>query len=435
MPDTNKKQVPYFIKIIGIIINKLKVFFINAFKLNLTAAKKFYDDHGFSDASSLSYVTIFSFVPVFILIFAIYSSLDSTQEIFKNTIEDIIYHYFFPDEKFEKTLVDIIKGFSTNITAVSILGVAFIIIAAVDIVIILEKAINSTWNIKKGRSFLQNFMIYWMMLTLAPIFLVLSFYVTSKYGQIFLFGVHFSNLIFPLFVTWFGFFLAFLLIPRTKVNFKSAAIGAFVAGFLWEIGKLGFTLYLTQIGNQTLGKIYGPLYVIPISIAWIYLSYSFLLYGSQISYLSQYPEIYRLDQYKNVDYENFQLFYILNTLFLISENYNGGHGATSLKYLADKNNLSRLLMSPIIESLVSKGFLREFQMGSKKLYLPEIPMDKIYISDILSLVKNRKQLYLSIADQNFKDGFYYLINKLHEIEKKELSDLHCNNIFEIKGFK
>ncbi len=420
-----------------ILLVGLKRWAINVWYLFITAFRKFYDDECFGKASSISYITILSVVPVLILIYSIGSSLELTKDFFLGTVNgtvndknDNIIHYFFPAEGQGKIIAEYLKDFTVNVATVSIFGIILLLVAAIDIVLTLEGSINSIWRVKKGRGILQNMLIYWTMLTLGPLFLVVSFYATSKFSHDVLVEKVFSQFFFPLLVTWIGFFLAYQLIPRTKVTFKAASIGALIAGTLWEIAKFGYGFYIKEIGSQTLGLLYGPLYFIPISIAWIYLSFALFFLGAEISYLIQYSEIYKKRQYKKLDHQNFLLYYLLNSLFLVYQAFNNGKGGLTLTHIAKMNNLSRLDMEQITFSLVSKKFIRMVQTDSIKEYFPLKPMEKAQMIELLDLVTDRKQFLLNENNIKVKLIFDRVVKKLEDGHRKEFANLSYKDLLE-----
>ncbi len=346
---------------------RLRKYAIYTSRLFYIALKKFYKDECFGKASILSYISILSLVPVAILVFSVFSTFDSSKEVLNNIINEKIIPHFFPSEG--ETISGYLSDFSESVYKLTILGVIFFIVAAVDIVLILENTANSIWQVNKGRSLLSNFMIYWSMITIGPLILTASFYITSEYGSYIMFGQEFSQFLFPWLITWFGFFFIYQYIPNTKIKPLSAIIAAAIAGFFWEFGKYGFTFYISEVANQTWGKIYGKLYIIPIFIIWIYLSFAILLYGMEISYLIQFSEIYKKKQFKNTDLDSFKLFFILNSLYLIFDNYDKGKGGLEIKNLANQNRLSRYQTSKLIAPLIDKGIVIQIYSDKKKTIL------------------------------------------------------------------
>lgn len=392
------------------------------------AIRKFITDDCFGKASSLAYVTVLSVVPASILIIALFSSFESTKETLIFILDEKIIPYFFPAG--EKLVAEHFEGFLKNVNTLTILGISFLLVAAIDIVFILERSINAIWRVKKGRSIIQNILIYWAILTLGPLVLISSFYFTAKYSQIYPVGRVFSRFLFPFIVTWFGFFVAYQFITRTKVTLKAAFIGALVAGTLWELVKYGFGFYMTEVAIETYGRIYGPIYIIFIFIFWVYVSYAILLLGAEISYLIQYPEVYRQKQYKNIDLKNFMLYFILSVLYNIYDTFQKGKGSISLDKLAQQNMLIRFEMDNIITPLVEKGLIKEIVNGSKKEYIPLKPMEQLQVLEIVNMISDSSQFLLKKDNEVVEKMFNKIMQKIEKSKTKEFAYLSYKELIE-----
>ena len=77
-------------------------------------------------------------------------------------------------------------------------------------------------------------------------------------------------------------------LPNTRVPMHHALIGGMVAGALFELTKLGFTFYVTELANYE--KIYGALGTLPVFLVWLYLVWVLVLLGAEITFCLQHPE-------------------------------------------------------------------------------------------------------------------------------------------------
>jgi len=88
--------------------------------------------------------------------------------------------------------------------------------------------------------------------------------------------------IIPYILTILSFTLIYILIPNTKVRFKSALYGAIIATILWKsIGAL-FSAFIVDSTNYT--AIYSGFAILIIFMLWIYISWLIILTGASISY-------------------------------------------------------------------------------------------------------------------------------------------------------
>ena len=129
------------------------------------------------------------------------------------------------------------------------------------------------------------------MVTLGPVFLAGSFYLTNQLltsaetVPVLSWFVHLITPFFSLALTWILLTLLYLLLPNTKVRLRAAVSGALAGAILWEASKWGFRLYLEKaVGYSTL---YGSLGLIPLFLLWLYLTWLVVLFGLEIAYVVQ----------------------------------------------------------------------------------------------------------------------------------------------------
>ncbi|MES9974796.1 MAG: YihY family inner membrane protein, partial [Candidatus Thiodiazotropha sp.] len=153
-----------------------------------------------------------------------------------------------------------------------------------------DKAFNTIWHVRRKRSPLAKFTVYWAILSLGPILIAISVGVTSYLVSIPFFSEAEAVVMvrtrllsmMPVMISALAFTLLYALVPNRSVMLRHALAGGIIAALLFEATKRGFALYITTF--PTYEAIYGALAVIPIFLIWVYLSWLVTLLGAEFSY-------------------------------------------------------------------------------------------------------------------------------------------------------
>jgi membrane protein len=237
-------------------------------------------------AASLSFVSLLALVPLATLMFTILAAFPVLAGV-QDKIQKFIFSNFVASSA--QVVQNYLQGLIEQTVKLSITGTIGLLITAVLLIFSVEYAFNRIWKVEKHRHFGQAFLLYWAVLTLAPI-LVGAGFVLSTYFASTSIASGLANfpwletglaLIFAYVLTFLLFFLLYLLIPNCKVMVRQAAIGALIATVLFEIIKYLFTLYIINLANFTI--IYGALAIIPIFLVWLYVAWLIVLFGAFVS--------------------------------------------------------------------------------------------------------------------------------------------------------
>lgn len=186
--------------------------------------------------------------------------------------------------------------FADNASKMSAVAILFLFVAALLLISSIDKTFNNIWQVTKKRRIITSFSMYWMILTIGPLLVGASIAITSYIVSLVSLGIDddfgITSLFFrllPLLSSLAAFVLLYMLVPNTRVPFKYALSGAFVAAVFFEFSKKIFVVYLTAFPSYQ--AIYGALAIVPILFLWVYLSWIIVLGGALITVSLQEYEL------------------------------------------------------------------------------------------------------------------------------------------------
>ena len=240
-------------------------------------------------AGYLSYVCLMSLVPLLVVMLSVMTAFPIFSELQLN-IEQFVYQNFMPAAG--EVVQHYLAGFVNNASKMSAVAITFLFVVAFLLISAIDKTFNKIWRVKETRRIMTSLAMYWMVLTLGPIFVGASIALTSYFFSLVslvgydVLGINalLVELLFrvlPLCASITAFVILYSVVPNKAVPFKFALTGALVAGLLFELAKKAFSLYLLAFPSYQV--IYGALATIPILFLWIYLSWFIVLVGAVIT--------------------------------------------------------------------------------------------------------------------------------------------------------
>ncbi len=246
--------------------------------------RRFAEDRCIRIASSLSYTTLLSLVPLVAVALTVLTAFPAFDRVATH-VGDFIVNNFIPASG--AVIQDKVMGFEKAVRGLSAIGTGVLFLTALMTMKTIDQALNDIWRIKSQRKGVSAFMVYWTILTLGPLFvggsLILTSYLTSLtiFGVDTGLGVKIVRLI-PFMSTMVGFALLYIAVPNQKVPVRSAIIGGVVAAILFELAKKAFAGYVTHFPSYNV--VYGAMATIPLFLMWVYISWLIILLGAEITY-------------------------------------------------------------------------------------------------------------------------------------------------------
>jgi len=234
-------------------------------------------------AASLSFYTIFTIIPLLLIMLTLLTSLPSFAEYYV-TIKTFIFSNLMPVNS--EAIMEHIDGFLANSAKMGVIGLAMILVASLLFFKNFEYIANKIFHAKQ-RTLWESVTTYWTMLTLTPIALGASFYITGYIATLMASNSLTSGLnilpLVPYVIIWALFFLLFQISANTKINPKASLISSFLISVIFSVSKNAFIYYVFL--NKSYSTMYGSFAILMFLFLWIYVSWIIFIYGLKLCYI------------------------------------------------------------------------------------------------------------------------------------------------------
>lgn len=226
-------------------------------------------------AASLSFHTVLSIIPVLLVSLSIFTKLPNFDEYYIK-IKEFIFSSLLPSH----SITNYIEQFLSNSNSLGMMGFIAVIFTSImffsDYNFVICRLTNT-----RGRGFWRNLSNYWTMITLMPLALGFSFWVSSSL-QTFLEQNEYTSginllLILPYLIVWAIFSIAYLISINKELNIAVVVLSSFFSSLAWFVLKLLFVEYVFY--NKIYTSIYGSFSILLFFFVWIYISWIIFLYG------------------------------------------------------------------------------------------------------------------------------------------------------------
>jgi len=314
-------------------------------------------------AMSLVYTSLLSVVPLMAFSFSIFKGLGIHRD-----LEPIIYEFFRPVGNNATELTARVMGFVENISSgvLGSLGLAFLLFTVVSTIQKIEESMNFVWRVERPRSFARRVSEYLSLMVVGPILIVAVLGMTAAASDsalmqkladvgalgdaVAFFGRSSSFLLVASVFTF-----LYMFIPNTRVRFKSAVIGALVAGLLWVMVGAAFAAFVVY--STQLALVYSSFAILITALIWIYLAWLILLIGAQLSFYVQNPQYLRRGQQEIRMTPALCEQLALNVMYLVGRAFRGGEPGWTTSKLASRLEVPSALLGTVVRALESANLL------------------------------------------------------------------------------
>ncbi len=382
---------------------------LNALRITVLSIRCFLANNCALRASALTFYTLLSVVPVMALGFAVAKGFGLDKK-----LEQWLYQVLSEQPDIAERIITFAANMLDGAKGGVIAGVGAIMLlySTVRLMVQAEAAFNGIWGIHSHRPILRQLSDYLSLAFLCPIVIGVTSSVTAfatshmalVSGYIpFLKPTHplsyiCTLFVFPFFLTWLLFTFIYIFLPNTKVHFTAAAAGALAAGILYHLVQ---GLYFAA--QYTVGKynaIYGGFAALPLFLLWLQVSWTIILYGSELAFSFQNVSSYEGSPGDGTFGQLRRTLYALKIMRLCSINFESGFAPLSEPVISSRLEIPIRAARSVLFDLVRCGMLVTVVLPDESVaYQITRPTERITpVSVLRSLQENDSDSELSPQD-------------------------------------
>jgi membrane protein len=316
---------------------------------------------------------------------------------------------------------------NTRSGTLGVTGTVALIFVAISMLSRIEETFNDIWGVPRGRTWFMRIVLYWGVLSLAPLLLIVVLGLATgphlestkrllaALPVVGTFLVQFGFQFLPVLVLCITFAAFYMLMPNVKVHWKAALAGGLVASLLFHLNNLISVLYISRVVSNS--KIYGSVGLLPVFMIGLYLAWLILLFGAQITYAFQNRSTYFEEkQIENINQRGRE-FVALRLMTFIGQRYLRGEAPYSISDLAEELSVPSRLISQIMETLAAARLVIQ-TAGPEPAYLPWRPMEAITCHDILVAMRSSQGQELATRDEPTRVEVFGEFQRIEQAERQ-----------------
>ena len=395
----------------------------NVVKVVVIAVRTFLDDKVMTKAAALTYSTLFAIVPILALIFAVARGFG-----FENIVTSLLQNGIIGENESLNAVMQFIDGYMQYVSSGAFIGIGllFLLFSVYSLADGIESNLNAIWHVKKSRGMGRKITDYFSLILLIPIGIiclsglsVLASSIMSRMQGFQLLGGFVKFLVFamPYLLAGLIFTGFYIFMPNTKVKFKYAVIPGFIAGCLFQVLQ---QLYFSgQLALSSYNQIYGGFAALPLFLFWLNISWSIILFGCQLAYVSQNNDHFNYFKEPDKISRKHEDFYCLMVMSLICKRFNEHKPALTRKELADQLHIPLRYVVASLDTLTDAKLLETVLKGDERepAYVPATDTKQLTVVKVLAAINNSGYCDIDHAlDSNIREALLKI-----DQERKSLS--------------
>lgn len=353
----------------GVSLRGRRGFALRTLRIFILSFREFTSDKCSLRASALTFYSLLSIVPVFAMAFGVAKGFGMEKILKEKLLENtqgqqevVIRIIQFSENLLKNTQAGIIAG----------IGLALLFWSVIQVLTNIENSFNDIWAIKKPRTMGQKFTDYLALMLIAPVFFVTASSVTvfvvsqlrliTEEGKVlqFLGPVLFIGLQLLPFVVFLALLTyLYMFLPNGKIQFKSALLGGFVAGAVYQAVQWAYIYF--QIGASRAGAVYGTFAALPLFLIWLQTSWLIVLYGAELAFAHQNETTFEFEPDCLNASEEFKKLLALRVAQVCVNRFSAGFAPLSSEEIAEQLEMPIRLTHELLDRLAQANLLNVAQ--------------------------------------------------------------------------
>jgi membrane protein len=369
---------------------------VRTLRIVALAAQGFLRNGCAKSAAYLTYYSLLNIVPLLAVAFAISKGF-GLEKLVENRIIQLAQDAHWQTEatnqllKFSQSLLQQAKG-----GIIAGVGVILLFYTVVSILEKIEETLNTTWNVRKARTFARKIGDYLTLMMLAPILFITSssitIFVASKLKNLirdyavlgpFSSVILFSMKVFSYLSIWVLLMVLYVLMPNTRVKPRSAFVGGIVGGSAYLIVQWAYVKF--QIGISSYGAIYGSFAALPLLLVWLQWSWMIVLFGAETAHAYEYHETYGFHPNYSRMGSTDKKTLVVGVFHAIVQAFSGPERALTALQISRRLEVPLNIIQQLISELIDAGLVTWIDRPGSKVpfFQPARATEDMTIKDVL----------------------------------------------------
>lgn len=382
-------------------------------------------------ASALTYFTMLSIVPLLALGFGIAKGFG-----LEAVLERELANNLSAQKEALNYILDFVRSMLETAKGGLIAGVGLVLLlwSVMKLMGNIEAAFNQVWEVKSTRGWHRKFTDYLTIVIVGTVLMILSGSITifittelqsiAEGSNLSIFSpvaLHFGRLV-PYLLSWLLFTMLYIVMPNTKVKFRSALIAGLVVAIVFHLFQYGYVYaqsYATRIN-----AIYGSFAALPLFLIWLQMTWLVLLLGVEIAFAVQNLRL----KGEAFEHKSFSLYFekqlALWMLKLIIDRFEKGQVAYTSKQLATETEIPAYAVEAILAKMRKVGLVSKTEDDQEEAHYQ--PAESSNNIDIFKVLRKYEDLGEDLSEGIKNPVFKKLKHKIDNWYKQQKeSDLNC----------